>query len=147
MLIFLICVAADGDDADCWTRGVRDDDGLPRGVVLIVLRVLVVWSVVLSRCAGSLLLSPPTSSSYTSLGQGAWNRGSVLYHSAAWWCVLLDTLRTLRRQHRLGGGHLVGRHVPVAHLLWLTLFRRHTDVYWLPHDMSHAHIQRLLGRQ
>lgn len=113
MLILLICVAADGDDANSWTWGVRDDDGLPRRVVLVVLRVLVVWYMVLSRCAGGLFFSPPTTtSSSTGLGWGAGSRGSVLYHSAAWRCVLLNTLRALRGQHRLGGGHLIGRHVP-----------------------------------
>lgn len=101
MLILLVCVTADGDDADSWTRGVGDDDGLPRWVVLVVLRVLVVWSVVLSRCAGGLLFSPPSSSS-TGLSRDAGSRVAVLYHSAAWRCVLLHTLRALRGQHRLG---------------------------------------------
>lgn len=110
MLILLICVAADGDDTDSWTWGVSDDDGLPRGVVLVVLRVLIVWCMVLSRCAGCLLFSP--SSSSTGLGWSTESRGAILYHSTAWRCILLHTLRALRGQHRLGGGHLIGGHIP-----------------------------------
>lgn len=36
MVIFFIGVAADGDDADCRAGCVRDDDGLSRNVVLVL---------------------------------------------------------------------------------------------------------------
>lgn len=52
MVIFLICVTADGDDADCRAGRVGDDDGLSGDVVLVLM---------VAGGAGSLLsfASPP----------------------------------------------------------------------------------------
>lgn len=37
-VVFLfVCVTADGDDADCRAGRIRDDDGLPGDVVLVLL--------------------------------------------------------------------------------------------------------------
>lgn len=36
MVFLLICVTADGDDADCRAGRVRDDDGLSGDVVLVL---------------------------------------------------------------------------------------------------------------
>lgn len=37
MVIFLICVTADGDDADCRAGRVGDDDGLSGDMVLVLM--------------------------------------------------------------------------------------------------------------
>lgn len=37
MLVFLVCVAADGDDANCGAGCVRDDDGLSGDMVLMLM--------------------------------------------------------------------------------------------------------------
>lgn len=37
MILFLVCVAADGDDADCRAGCVGDDDGLSGDVVLVLM--------------------------------------------------------------------------------------------------------------
>lgn len=52
MVIFLICVAADGDDADCRAGRVGDDDGLSGDMVLVLM---------VAGGAGSLLrfVGPP----------------------------------------------------------------------------------------
>lgn len=60
VVFFLVCVAADGNDADCWTGRVRDDDGLPGDVVLMV-----------TGCAISLLgfTNPPAAATAALRGQ------------------------------------------------------------------------------
>lgn len=102
VVFFLVCVAADGNDADCWTGRVRDDDGLPGNVVLMV-----------TGCAISLLgfTNPPAAAAAALRGQAV-GRWAILWHSAAWGCVLFHPLWPLWRQHRLGWWHLVGWHVP-----------------------------------
>lgn len=96
VLVLLIRVAADGDDADCRAWGVWDDDGLPWGVVLVVLCIVVVSC----GAGGMLLFSPPCSFS-TGLGWAARSRGAVLQHSTSWRSVLLHPLGALRGHYGL----------------------------------------------
>lgn len=70
VVIFLICVAADGDDADGRAGSVRDDDGLSGDVVLVLM---------VTGGAGSLLhlTIAPTSTS-AALRRRAVGDGAVL---------------------------------------------------------------------
>lgn len=103
-VVLLIRVTADGDDADGWAGGVRDDDGLARWVVL---------TVVISGGATCLLSSP---SPYSTTSAGLWwaaGRGhAILNHGTPRGCVLLHSFGALRWRHRLGGGHVICWHVP-----------------------------------
>lgn len=67
MVIFLVCVAADGDDADCRAGRVGDDDGLSGDVVLVLM---------VAGGAGSLLrfASPPPASPTALLGRAVGGR-------------------------------------------------------------------------
>lgn len=107
VIILLVRVTADGDYTDSGAGCIRDDDGLTRPVVVLV--------VVLGG-AGSLLCfarSPPSATLWGSTA-GAGGGGVVLEHSTAWRGVLLHPLGALWGQYRLGGGHLVCRHVPAG---------------------------------
>lgn len=72
LLFLLICVAADGDDADRRAGGVGDNDGLP---------------LPLPGGAGGHV-TPPTGD------RGTAGRAAVC-HGAAWGCVFLDTFGSL----------------------------------------------------
>lgn len=92
MLLFLLLirVAADGDDADCGTRGVGNDNRLP---------------LPLPGGAGGPVAPPARD-------RGAAGRAAV-HQSAAGRGVLLDALGPLRRADGLRGGHLTGGDVSV----------------------------------
>lgn len=169
MVVLLVCVTADGDDADGGAGRVGDDDGLSGDVVLVL---------VVAGGAGSLLrlISPPAASAATALRGREDGGGDVLEHGATWGRVLLHPFGALRGQHGLRGRHLVGRHVPCRerercgsecqtarrvttlmithggagvpgrHLVLLVLFGRGVAVARrLPHNVRHSHIQRLVG--
>lgn len=93
MLLFLllICVAADGDDADRGAGGVGNDNRL---------------SLPLPGGAGGPV-TPATRD------RGAAGRTAV-HQGAAGWCVLLDALGPLRGADGLRGGHLAGGDISVT---------------------------------
>lgn len=103
--VFLfICVTADGDDADCRAGCIRDDDGLPGDVVLVLL--VTGGAACLLGIAGH-----PTAATAAlrGLAVGNW---AVLEHGAAWGRVLLHPLEALWWQHHLGRWDLIRRGVP-----------------------------------
>lgn len=106
VVFLLVRVAADGDDADGRAGRVGDDDGLPGDVVLVL--------GVAGGAAGLLgFTGPPTAAATAAALRGlAVGCRAVLEHRAARGRVLLHPLGALRRQHHLGGGHLVRRGVP-----------------------------------
>lgn len=87
VIFLLICVTADGDDADCRTGRIRDDDGLPGDMVLVL------W---VAGGAASLLgiAGPPTAAAAALRGLAVGNR-AVLEHRAAWGRVLFYPLGAL----------------------------------------------------
>lgn len=104
MVVLLVRVAADGNDADRGAGRVGDDDGLSGDVVLVLM---------VAGGAGSLLCfaattsaaataAPPPAAPARLRGRTVGGR-AVLQHSASWGRVLLHPLGALRGQHRLGG--------------------------------------------
>lgn len=73
LLFLLICVAADGDDADGGAGGVRDDNRLSLSL----------------PCGAGGHITPPTGDR----GAAGW---AVVHHGTPWGSVLLDTLGSLR---------------------------------------------------
>lgn len=89
VVLLLICVAADGDDADGRAGRVGDDDGLPGGMVLVlVLRVT-------GGAAGLLgFAGPPTDAAAALQGLAVGSR-AILERCATWGRVLLHPLGAL----------------------------------------------------
>lgn len=100
VVFLLVCVAADGDDADGRAGRVGDDDGLPGDVVLVLVLVLGVAG----GAAGLLgFTGPPTAAATAAALRGlAVGSRAVLEHRAARGRVLLHPLGALRRRHHLG---------------------------------------------
>lgn len=85
LLLLLVRVTADGDDADGGAWGVRDDDGLPLPLP--------------GAARGTV---PPAAGDGGAAGRAAMHQG------AAWRCALLHSLGSLWGADGLGGGHLTG---------------------------------------
>ena len=84
-VLFLVRVAADGDDADCGAGRVGDDDGLSGDVVLVLM---------VARGAGGLLClaGPPPAAATLLRGRTVVGGRAVLQHGAARGRVLLHPL-------------------------------------------------------
>lgn len=87
VVFLLVCVTADGDDADRRAGRIRDDDGLPGNMVLVLL--------VTGGAAGLLgFTGPPTAAAAAQRDLAVGSR-AILEHRAPWGRVLLHPLGAL----------------------------------------------------
>lgn len=87
VVFLLVCVTADGDDADRRAGRIGDDDGLP-GDMVLVLRVT-------GGAAGLLGFAGPPIAAAAALRGLAVGSRAILEHRATWGRVLLHPLGAL----------------------------------------------------
>lgn len=110
VVVLLVRVAADGNDADGGAGRVGDDDGLSGDVVLVLmvaggagsLLCFAAAAAAATATATATAATPPPAAPARLRGRTVGGR-AVLQHSASWGRVLLHPLGALRGQHRLGG--------------------------------------------